>query len=45
MNQLRNVRVPVVGAVLNDFDVKRDARYGGAYGYYAGYGALGAEGA
>ncbi|HXE57625.1 MAG TPA: polysaccharide biosynthesis tyrosine autokinase, partial [Gemmatimonadales bacterium] len=39
MDQLRNVRVPVVGAVLNDFDVKRDARYGGSYYYYAaGYG-------
>jgi capsular exopolysaccharide synthesis family protein len=45
MNQLRNVRVPVVGAVLNDFDVKRDARYGGAYAYYAAYSAAKPESA
>jgi tyrosine-protein kinase Etk/Wzc len=34
MDQLRNVRVPVLGVVLNDFNFKRDARYAGAY-YYA----------
>jgi capsular exopolysaccharide synthesis family protein len=36
MEQLRNVRVPVLGAVLNDFDFKRDASYGGEY-YAAKY--------
>ncbi|MEA2713906.1 MAG: tyrosine-protein kinase Etk/Wzc [Gemmatimonadales bacterium] len=34
MEQLRNVRVPVLGAVLNDFDMKRDASYGGDYSGY-----------
>jgi capsular exopolysaccharide synthesis family protein len=34
MDQLRNVRLPVLGVVLNDFDFKRDVRYSGAY-YYA----------
>lgn len=35
VEQLRNVRAPVHGAVLNDVDYKRDARYGGYD--YAGY--------
>ncbi|HEX7118531.1 MAG TPA: polysaccharide biosynthesis tyrosine autokinase [Longimicrobiales bacterium] len=34
MEQLRNVRAGVLGAVLNDIDFKRDARYGGQYGAY-----------
>jgi succinoglycan biosynthesis transport protein ExoP len=37
MDQLRNVRAPVLGAVLNDVDFKRDGRYGGRYGSYGGY--------
>jgi polysaccharide biosynthesis transport protein len=37
MDQLRNVRVPVLGVVLNDFDFKRDGGYSGAYYYAAGY--------
>lgn len=35
MNQLARVRAPVVGAVLNDIDFKRDAAYDEAYRYYA----------
>jgi capsular exopolysaccharide synthesis family protein len=34
VEQLRTVRVSVLGAVLNDFELKRDASSGG--GYYAG---------
>jgi len=34
MEQLRNVRVPVLGTVLNDIDLRRDARYSGAYKHY-----------
>jgi tyrosine-protein kinase Etk/Wzc len=39
MDQLRNVRATVLGAVLNDLDMRRDSRYGsyGSYGYYGGY--------
>jgi capsular exopolysaccharide synthesis family protein len=40
--QLRNVRAPVLGTVLNDFDFRRDVRYAGygtpGYYYYASYG-------
>jgi len=37
MDQLRNVRVTVLGAILNDFDIKRDVRYDGAYYYSPRY--------
>lgn len=41
MEQLRHVRAPLLGAVLNDIDFERDSRYGkyGSYGYghYQGY--------
>jgi tyrosine-protein kinase Etk/Wzc len=37
MEQLRNVRAPVLGSVLNDIDYKRDMRYGGKYGTYGMY--------
>lgn len=37
VEQLRNVRAPVLGAVLNDVDFKRDGRYGGRYGPYRAY--------
>ena len=36
IDQLRAVRAPVLGAVLNDVDFKRDMRY---YGEYKSYGA------
>jgi capsular exopolysaccharide synthesis family protein len=32
--QLRMVRAPLVGAILNDIDFKRDAAYDGSYRYY-----------
>lgn len=35
--QLRNVNVPLAGVVLNDFDVKRDNRFGSAYYQYDRY--------
>jgi capsular exopolysaccharide synthesis family protein len=35
MEQLRTVRAPVLGAVLNDMDFRHDAAYNGAYEYYA----------
>lgn len=34
MEQLRQVRAPIVGAVLNDIDFERDATYDGSYRYY-----------
>jgi polysaccharide biosynthesis transport protein len=34
MEQLRHVRAPVLGAVLNDIDFHRDAAYDGAYRFY-----------
>ena len=37
IEQLRNVRADVLGAVLNDIDFKRDARYYGKYGSYGYY--------
>jgi len=39
MEQLRNVRAPVLGTVLNDIDVKRERYYGsyGALSYYYSY--------
>lgn len=36
VEQLRHVRAPVLGAVLNDVDFERDGYYGG-YGYYYQY--------
>ncbi len=36
-DQLRNVNVPLAGVVLNDFDVKRDNRFGSAYYQYDRY--------
>ena len=42
--QLRSLNVPIAGVLLNDFDVKRDNRYGSTnyydrayYRYYASY--------
>jgi tyrosine-protein kinase Etk/Wzc len=37
IEQLRNVRAPILGAVLNDVDFERDSRYGGRYGSYGAY--------
>jgi capsular exopolysaccharide synthesis family protein len=34
MEQLRHVRAPLVGIVLNDIDFKREASYDGDYRYY-----------
>lgn len=34
--QLRMVRAPVVGAILNDVDFRRDAMYDDSYRYYGG---------
>jgi len=34
MEQLRHVRAPVLGAVLNDIDFDRDVAYDGAYRFY-----------
>ncbi len=34
MEQLRDVRAPVLGTILNDVDPKRDSRYGEPYGMY-----------
>ena len=34
VEQLRHVRAPIVGAVLNDIDFERDASYDGSYRYY-----------
>jgi tyrosine-protein kinase Etk/Wzc len=42
MEQLHHVRAPVLGAVLNDVDFKRDGYYGG-YGYQYYYGTEGEE--
>lgn len=36
-DQLRRVRAPVVGAVLNDLDYRRDSRYSKGYGNYGYY--------
>ncbi len=40
--QLRNVRAPLIGTVLNDFDFRRDVRYSSygtaGYYYYSSYG-------
>ena len=37
VEQLRLVRAPLLGAVLNDVDLQRDAAYDGAYEYYGRY--------
>ena len=37
MEQLRQVRAPVLGMILNDVDPKRDSRYGEPYGLYEAY--------
>jgi capsular exopolysaccharide synthesis family protein len=37
MEQLRLVRAPLLGAVLNDVNLERDAAYDGAYEYYGRY--------
>jgi capsular exopolysaccharide synthesis family protein len=34
MEQLRHVRAPVLGAVLNDIDFRRETSYDGTYRYY-----------
>ena len=44
MQQLRHVRAPVLGVILNDVDPKRDSRYGEPYGLYEAYsGAYGKD--
>jgi len=35
--QLRNVRAPILGCVLNDVDYRRDSRYYSSYGRYGYY--------
>ncbi|MFQ5536408.1 MAG: GumC family protein [Gemmatimonadota bacterium] len=35
--QLRNVRAPVLGCILNDVDFRRDSRYYSSYGKYGYY--------
>lgn len=37
IEQLRQVRAPVLGSVINDIDVRRDLKYHGGYGAYAYY--------
>jgi len=37
LEQLRIVRAPVVGGVLNDVDLRRAGAYDGAYEYYGRY--------
>ncbi len=37
VEQLRNVRAPVLGTVLNDVDYRRDSRYSSRYGRYGYY--------
>lgn len=37
VEQLRAVRAPVLGCVLNDVDVRRDGRYSSSYGQYGHY--------
>ena len=37
MEQLRHVGAPVIGTVLNDIDIERDATYDGAYRYYGNH--------
>jgi tyrosine-protein kinase Etk/Wzc len=37
VEQLRNVRAPLLGVVLNDIDLQRDAAYDSAYKYFQGY--------
>jgi tyrosine-protein kinase Etk/Wzc len=39
MEQLRIVHAPVIGAVLNDVDLRGDAGFDGAYKYYGRYAA------
>jgi succinoglycan biosynthesis transport protein ExoP len=37
MEQLRHVRAPVLGVVLNDIDMQRDSAYDSAYKYMKAY--------
>jgi tyrosine-protein kinase Etk/Wzc len=37
VEQLRNVRAPILGSVLNDVDHRRDSRYYSSYGKYGYY--------
>src|SRR5439155_12272204 len=37
VEQLRHVRANVLGVVLNDIDLRRDAAYDSAYKYFGGY--------
>jgi Mrp family chromosome partitioning ATPase len=37
MEQLHIVRAPVLGAVLNDVDLRREGAYDSAYEYYGRY--------
>jgi Mrp family chromosome partitioning ATPase len=34
VQQLRHVRAPILGVLLNDIDFRRDASYDGVYRYY-----------
>jgi capsular exopolysaccharide synthesis family protein len=45
MEQLRHVGAPVIGTVLNDIDIARDATYDGAYRYYGSHTAYSTSGA
>jgi capsular exopolysaccharide synthesis family protein len=37
VDQLRNVRAPILGCILNDVDFRRDSRYHSSYGKYGYY--------
>jgi len=37
VDQLNNVRAPILGAILNDVDYRRDSRYYSSYGKYGYY--------
>ena len=37
VEQLNNVRAPILGSILNDVDFKRDGRYYSSYGRYGYY--------
>jgi protein-tyrosine kinase len=37
VEQLKNVRAPILGSVLNDVDYRRDSRYYSTYGKYGYY--------
>jgi Mrp family chromosome partitioning ATPase len=37
VDQLNNVRAPILGSILNDVDYRRDSRYSSSYGKYGYY--------